>query len=120
MLSGEAVAEWFKYETEPMELADMRQNGVRSLAVMCHGCRHEVILNVDKYPVICWCASSARGWSIAQPLLNHAKSGSFQRVVFRNVDTRTPDGATTAVSQTRNVARLPRGRCATESDRPSR
>jgi hypothetical protein len=49
-LSGEAVAEWFKYETEPMDLANMRQNGVRSLAVTCHGCRHEVILNADKYP----------------------------------------------------------------------
>jgi hypothetical protein len=52
-LSGEAVAEWFKYETEPMDLANMRQNGVRSLAVTCHGCRHEVILNADKYPMTC-------------------------------------------------------------------
>jgi hypothetical protein len=25
-------------------------NGVRSLLVMCFGCRHEVILNVDRYP----------------------------------------------------------------------
>jgi hypothetical protein len=39
----------FKYEFEPMDLANMRQNGVRSLQVMCHGCRHEVILNVDRY-----------------------------------------------------------------------
>jgi hypothetical protein len=31
----------------PMDLANMRQNGVRSLAVHCHGCRHEVIMNVD-------------------------------------------------------------------------
>jgi hypothetical protein len=40
----------FKYEIEPMDLADMRQNGMRSLDVMCHGCRHEVILKVDQYP----------------------------------------------------------------------
>jgi hypothetical protein len=27
-----------------MDLANMRQNGVRSLAVRCHQCRHEVIM----------------------------------------------------------------------------
>jgi hypothetical protein len=32
---------------EPMDLANMRQNGVRSIAVRCHLCRHEVIMNVD-------------------------------------------------------------------------
>jgi len=47
---GEAVTDRFKYEIEPMDLANMRQNGVRSLDVMCHSCRHEVILNVDQYP----------------------------------------------------------------------
>jgi hypothetical protein len=26
----------------------MRQNGVRSLLVICHGCRHEVVINVDQ------------------------------------------------------------------------
>ena len=31
----------------PMDLANMRQNGVRSLAVQCRGCLHEVIMNVD-------------------------------------------------------------------------
>jgi hypothetical protein len=35
---------------EPMDLANVRQSGVRSLLVMCFGCRHEVILNVDQYP----------------------------------------------------------------------
>jgi hypothetical protein len=39
-----------KYSIEPMDLTNMRQNGVRSLLVMCYGCRHEVILNVDNYP----------------------------------------------------------------------
>jgi hypothetical protein len=34
----------------PMDLANMRQNGVRSLAVQCRGCRHEVIMNVDHLP----------------------------------------------------------------------
>jgi hypothetical protein len=39
-----------KYSIEPMDLANMRQNSVRSLLVMCYGCPHEVILNVDQYP----------------------------------------------------------------------
>jgi hypothetical protein len=50
-------AEWWPLERrlvkckfEPMDLANMRQNGVRSIEVMCHGCRHEVVLNVDQYP----------------------------------------------------------------------
>jgi hypothetical protein len=34
----------------PMDLANMRHNGVRSLAVQCRGCRHEVIMNVDHLP----------------------------------------------------------------------
>jgi hypothetical protein len=49
-LSGNAVAEHSKYEIDPIDLANMRQNGVRSLAVACFGCGHEVIVNVDKYP----------------------------------------------------------------------
>jgi len=48
---GDAVAPpRFKYEIEPMDLANMRQNGVRSLDVMCFGCRHEMIINVDQFP----------------------------------------------------------------------
>jgi hypothetical protein len=39
-----------KYKIEPMDLANIRQNGVRSLEAACFGCRHEVIVNVDKYP----------------------------------------------------------------------
>jgi hypothetical protein len=39
-----------KYKFEPMDLTNMRQNGVRSIEVTCHGCRHGVILNVDQYP----------------------------------------------------------------------
>jgi hypothetical protein len=35
---------------EPMDLANMRQNGVRSLAVQCPQCRHEVMMNVDHLP----------------------------------------------------------------------
>jgi hypothetical protein len=38
-----------KYKFEPIDLANMRQNGVRSVEVTCHGCRHQVILNVDSY-----------------------------------------------------------------------
>jgi hypothetical protein len=30
-------------------LANLHENGVRSLAVQCHRCRHEVIMNVDNF-----------------------------------------------------------------------
>ena len=40
----------FNDPIEPMDLANKRQNGVRSLAVQCHQCRHEVIMNVDHLP----------------------------------------------------------------------
>jgi hypothetical protein len=33
-------------------------NGVRSLLVMCYGCRHEVIVNADIYPSEFRCATS--------------------------------------------------------------
>jgi hypothetical protein len=35
---------------EPMDSANMRQNGVRSLDVQCNQCRHRVIVNVDHLP----------------------------------------------------------------------
>jgi hypothetical protein len=35
---------------EPMDLANMRRNGVHSLDVRCHNCRHRVIVNVDHLP----------------------------------------------------------------------
>ena len=38
------------YPIEPMDLANMRENGVRSLAVMCHQCRHDTVMNVDHLP----------------------------------------------------------------------
>jgi len=34
----------FNDPIEPMDLANMRQNGVRSLAIQCPQCRHEVIM----------------------------------------------------------------------------
>jgi hypothetical protein len=40
----------FHDPNEPMDLANMRANGVRSLAIHCHQCLHEVILNVDHVP----------------------------------------------------------------------
>jgi hypothetical protein len=40
-----------KYTFEPMDLANMRQNGVRSHLVMCHGCRHEVVVNPSQLRV---------------------------------------------------------------------
>jgi hypothetical protein len=34
----------------PMDLANMRQNGVRSISVHCIDCGHEAIVNLDAYP----------------------------------------------------------------------
>jgi hypothetical protein len=36
----------FHDPNEPMDLANMRANGVRLLAIHCHQCLHEVIFNV--------------------------------------------------------------------------
>jgi hypothetical protein len=46
---------------EPMDLANMRLNGVRSLAVQYHQCRHEVVVNVDHLSDSgpAWCAPNA-------------------------------------------------------------
>jgi ribosomal protein S27AE len=44
------VAERSKYEIEPMNLENMRQNCVRSLDIQCFQCLHGVILNVDHLP----------------------------------------------------------------------
>jgi hypothetical protein len=35
----------FNDPIEPMTLSNMRENGVRLLAIQCHQCRHEVIVN---------------------------------------------------------------------------
>jgi ribosomal protein S27E len=35
---------------EPMDLANMRQNGGRSLDVQCWRCRHRTIINADHWP----------------------------------------------------------------------
>jgi hypothetical protein len=35
---------------QPMDLANMRQNGVRSLLIFCRNCHHEKIMNVDHLP----------------------------------------------------------------------
>jgi hypothetical protein len=34
----------------PMTLGNMRQNGVRSLAVSCFCCRHEAVVSADQWP----------------------------------------------------------------------
>jgi len=37
----------FNDPIQPMDLANMRANGVRSLDIQCHNCRHRVIMNID-------------------------------------------------------------------------
>jgi hypothetical protein len=40
------------YPYEPMDLANMRRNGVTRLALYCHGrqCWHQAVLDVSGYP----------------------------------------------------------------------
>ena len=38
-----------RYRGPPMTLANMRANGVRSLAIRCDLCHHEAVLNVDRF-----------------------------------------------------------------------
>ena len=37
------------YRGPQMTLANMRENGVRSLSVTCELCRHEAVMNVDAF-----------------------------------------------------------------------
>lgn len=39
-----------KYTGPPMDLANMRKNGVHALAVSCLDCTHRVDINVDDHP----------------------------------------------------------------------
>jgi hypothetical protein len=52
----------FNDPIEPMDLGNMRSNGVRSLAVACWNCCHEAIMNVDHLPDHMPCRRSARAW----------------------------------------------------------
>ncbi len=38
-----------RYPIIPMDLGNMRANGVRRLAVYCWNCHHEATLDVDRY-----------------------------------------------------------------------
>jgi hypothetical protein len=38
------------YPIDPMDLANMRQDGVRSLEITCHQCRRKTVMNVDHLP----------------------------------------------------------------------
>jgi hypothetical protein len=38
-----------RYRGPPMTLANMRENGVRSLSVTCELCHHEAAMNVDAF-----------------------------------------------------------------------
>jgi hypothetical protein len=59
----------YKIEPAPMDLANMRRNGVRSISVQCIDCGHSGTVNMDRYPghlpvksfegrIVCKCGSS--------------------------------------------------------------
>ena len=39
-----------RYSGPPMDLANMRENGVNSLHASCLDCGHDADVNVDEYP----------------------------------------------------------------------
>ena len=41
------------HEIAPLTLANMRENGVRSVEAKCEACGHEAIVNVDAWPGGC-------------------------------------------------------------------
>jgi len=41
-----------RYSGHPMDLANMRENGVRWLHASCLDCRHDADVNVDGYLVV--------------------------------------------------------------------
>ena len=47
---ADMAARRFNDPIEPMDLTNMRQNGVRSLLIFCRNCHHEKIINVDHLP----------------------------------------------------------------------
>lgn len=44
------MARWLTCEIEPMTLANIRENGVRSLFVSCWNCCHRAIMSADPWP----------------------------------------------------------------------
>ena len=54
----------FNDPIQPMTLGNMRSNGVHSLAVSCHLCHHEAVINAaawsDELPVPNWREQPAR------------------------------------------------------------
>ena len=63
----------FNDPIEPMDLANMRENGVRSLWVQCNQCRHTTVMNVDHLsPTISPCIRAADGVHVGQSALTRA------------------------------------------------
>jgi len=48
--TGSSLTSCRGYPPWPAPLQMTRPNGVRSLAIQCHQCRHEVVMNVDHLP----------------------------------------------------------------------
>jgi hypothetical protein len=52
----------FNHPIAPMTLGNMRENGLRSLAVSCWLCCHQAVLSADRWPDHISVPSSAPGW----------------------------------------------------------
>jgi hypothetical protein len=82
------VASRFGSPIEPMTLANMRMNGVRSLDVSCWNCHHQAVLSADRWPddvavptfgprMVCTqCGISA---DFASPMSDRSKAWSWTR-----------------------------------------
>jgi hypothetical protein len=89
---------------EPMDLANMRQNGVRSLAVSCHLCHHEAIISAAPWPDAVPVPRSGRGWcarGAGSSALTRGRTGRSSR-------------------RARNGGKTTKGRCGAEQNRALR
>jgi len=75
----------FSDPIEPMDLANMRENGARSLWVQCHQCRHETIMNVDHLPGDSDRAWSARSAEPSAPMRARIGRRSLPRLLSRGL-----------------------------------
>jgi len=70
-----------------MTLANMRENGVRSLSVTCELCHHAALMNVDVFNDATHVPPSARAWSAPRA----GSSGPTCGRIGRATGAREPD-----------------------------
>jgi hypothetical protein len=68
-----------RYRGPPMTLANMRENGVRSLSVTCELCHHDAVMNVDAFGDAVPVLRSGLAWSAPSAASSAHSPGRFGR-----------------------------------------